>query len=107
MKKIILPLILVAISILVGCANGSVEKDSTRVSETRQVELAYPYIYEKGINYNGDLSAREVMQCLGNVKMHWSSKPSEFNSFYIIHRFGTRLYPKLIIKPGFLKSNKK
>lgn len=81
MKKIILPLILVAISILVGCANASVEKDSTRVSETRQVELAYPYIYEKGINYNGDLSAREVMQCLGNVKMHWSSKPSEFNSF--------------------------
>ncbi len=82
LRKIsVLPIILAAALTLVGCVNGSVEMKLTAGDGKRQIELAYPYIYEKGINYDGDLSAREVMKCLGNVRMYWSSKPSEFNSF--------------------------
>lgn len=59
------------------------EKQDTAASEKRKIDLAYPYIYSKGIGYKGDLSSSEVRNCLGGISMHWSAKPSEFNIFFM------------------------
>lgn len=82
-RLIVLPIVLALAIVMGGCTDNPTISESTTQDEQRQVELAYPYIYEKGINYNGDLSAQEVRQCLGNVRMYWSSKPSEFNYSFL------------------------
>lgn len=83
MKKFFTSFLIFAITMaLGGCKNSAVLKQHSVAKETRKVELAYPYIYETGVRYEGKLQANEVRICQQSVSFFPSSEPTEF----IFHR---------------------
>lgn len=68
MKKFFtLSLIFVITMVLGGCEDNAAVKQLPTAKEARKIELAYPYIYEKGVRYEGELLANEVRICQQSV----------------------------------------
>ncbi|NMW64092.1 hypothetical protein HHJ78_00695 [Mobiluncus mulieris] len=83
MKRVLALSILFALTaVIVGCAdNAAITKSSTEM-KVRKIEAAHPWFYEKGVGYEGGLSAIEVSRCLLHLDFSPPLDSNDSKSYY-------------------------
>lgn len=83
MRRKTLVVIILALTVLMGgCAdNVAITKASTEV-KLKKTEIAYPWFYEKGVGYEGGLSAIEVSRCLLHLDFSPPLDSNDSKSYY-------------------------